>query len=583
MAQTAAGQGRGEGRSAGSGGANGGFTNLDRLVPVPPQLRLDRAVRTILVDPARTIRRVPRHTRQALPSRQTRPARQARPTTHQARPTRQARPVARQAPPRRGTPRRGRPPAAASPAPSPQPAAAPAPTERENEIVAAGLDDDAIATLAADGFTVLERATTALLGGEIVRLEVPAGTDIATAEAAVLATAPDAVVDANTVYVPGGEACEGLACLQLALVSWPAAARAPAAGSPAACGEGVTIGIVDTGINPAHDSLKAADVRLLPLLGREPVISRRTHGTAVAAVLVGSGDPRIQGLLPAARIVAVDAFEEDREGRTLSDAFRLVAALDVVAAEAPDVINLSLSGPANALLERAVAAVADGGIVLVAAVGNAGPASPPLYPAAYPEVIAATAVDADLRIYRRAVRGEHVDFAAPGVEVWTAASLRGARPQTGTSFAAPFVTAAVALAVERGASPRSQPSGTPHRISARPAATPCSASASSRHRGSAARPPAAPPSRRSPRKRARPRHRPPSAPPASSAPPVVPACGESAGGGTPGPAVRSAGKGSKSHVTGEQARYRSRPRPRGPRRGTHDRPAPRRDRRRDGA
>ena len=59
-----------------------------------------------------------------------------------------------------------------------------------------------------------------------------------------------------------------------------------------------------------------------------------------------------------------------------------------------------------------------------------------------------TAVDHNSRIYRRAVRGGHVDFAAPGVDVWTAASIRGARTKTGTSFAVPFVTASVALALD---------------------------------------------------------------------------------------------------------------------------------------
>jgi subtilisin family serine protease len=128
-----------------------------------------------------------------------------------------------------------------------------------------------------------------------------------------------------------------------------------------------------------------------------------------------------------------------------------VAALDALSEEEPDVMNLSLSGPPNELLGRAVGVVTERGSLIVAAVGNAGPSSPPLYPAAYPEVIAATAIDADFRIYRRAVRGEHVEFSAPGVRVWTAASLRGARPKTGTSYAAPFVTAAVALAVKSGA------------------------------------------------------------------------------------------------------------------------------------
>jgi subtilisin family serine protease len=54
-------------------------------------------------------------------------------------------------------------------------------------------------------------------------------------------------------------------------------------------------------------------------------------------------------------------------------------------------------------------------------------------------------VDREGAVYRRAVRGPHVDLAAPGVNVWTAASVSGARWKTGTSFATPFVSAAAAL------------------------------------------------------------------------------------------------------------------------------------------
>jgi subtilisin family serine protease len=119
------------------------------------------------------------------------------------------------------------------------------------------------------------------------------------------------------------------------------------------------------------------------------------------------------------------------------------------------VINLSLAGSDNPVLAGVVALADTKGIPLVAAVGNAGARSQPLYPAAYGSVLAVTAIDAQKRVYRRAVQGAHVDIAAPGVDIPTAASISGMRPQTGTSFAAPFVTAA--LAARLAAQPESSP------------------------------------------------------------------------------------------------------------------------------
>jgi subtilisin family serine protease len=127
----------------------------------------------------------------------------------------------------------------------------------------------------------------------------------------------------------------------------------------------------------------------------------------------------------------------------------LVRALDLSVQRGVSVANLSLAGPENAVLTDMLGAVEVAGVLVVAAAGNAGPTAPPAWPAAHAGALAVTAVDPGGRIYRKAQRGPHVDIAAPGVEVWAAASVKGVKPRTGTSYAAPHVTAAAAILASR--------------------------------------------------------------------------------------------------------------------------------------
>jgi subtilisin family serine protease len=161
----------------------------------------------------------------------------------------------------------------------------------------------------------------------------------------------------------------------------------------------------------------------------------------VAALLVGSPTSEVPGLVPAARLIAVDPFA-DSGGNDVTDAYEIAVAIERLVARGVDLINLSLAGPPNRLLEQTVREAERRDVVLVAAAGNGGPGAPPAYPAAYAQVVAVTAIDGRLQPYRRAQRGEFVELAAPGVDVPTAASMRGVRPETGTSFSTPFVTAA---------------------------------------------------------------------------------------------------------------------------------------------
>ncbi len=330
------------------------------------------------------------------------------------------------------------------------------PERAPNEIVATGLDDDAIAGLTQDGFVVDDRIEIALIGGEMVRLIIPQGMTLDAARAAVSARSASATVDFNHFYQP--QAADKSACVREGcalvrhMVGWPTGEAGPGM----ACLKPQRIGLIDTAINAEHAVLAKARLEVLDLGDGDGAPSGEQHGTAVAALLVGEPGSRVPGLLPGAELIAVDAFQRFRKSTDIANVYDLVRALDLLIGRDIKVVNLSLTGPENAVLERAVEAAADRGTILVAAAGNDGPNAKPVYPAAYEDVIAVTAVDTARNPYRRAVRGDHIDIAAPGVGVWTAASISGARQKSGTSFAAPFVTAAVSilLAEKPGLSPR---------------------------------------------------------------------------------------------------------------------------------
>lgn len=312
-----------------------------------------------------------------------------------------------------------------------------APPPPPPEFVVAVSSTGEIDAIAAAGFAVVARAPLGLTGGEVARVNPPPGVGLEAARAAVAAIVPGAVLDLNHIYRPNAFLCEGGACAAFDAIGWPAEAGA--------CGEIPAIGMIDTAVNPDHAGLAGRDVEIVPAASPDRRPSSRIHGTAIANLLVGNPDSRTPGLLPDARLIAVEAFHRDGRGDA-ADAFDLVRAIDLLVARGVGVINMSLAGPDNLLLARIVTDAAGRDVALVAAAGNAGPRAAPLFPAAYPEVIAVTAIDRDNRVFRQAAAGAHIAFAAPGVQLWTAASVSGGRLRSGTSYATPFVTAAVALA-----------------------------------------------------------------------------------------------------------------------------------------
>jgi hypothetical protein len=314
------------------------------------------------------------------------------------------------------------------------------PSQAEREIVAVGLTAADGVALEAAGYSIVSQERLEALDQTILKLRIPDGLSLEDARDAVRAINDEASADFNHFYrasTTGTQAvCEGPACAPLEMVNWPLNMRN--------CAASVTIGMVDTDINPEHAIFEGVDLDVVRISDEAEPQSGRQHGTAVAALLVGRVQARARGLLPAARLVAVDAFVGEGNNERAA-AYDVVRALDLLIGRQARIVNLSLAGDANRVLERMVRAVLAADIALVAAAGNDGARADPRFPAAYPGVLAVTAVDGQGRVYRRAGQGDHVDLAAPGVGIWTAASISGARTKTGTSFAAPFVTAAAAL------------------------------------------------------------------------------------------------------------------------------------------
>lgn len=248
------------------------------------------------------------------------------------------------------------------------------------------------------------------LGLRIVVLQAREGQRSRAALKALRKLDPSGSYDFNHLYLGSGSA---------------AGVPVPASGDRTA----LRVGLVDTGVDAAHPALAGVQVETWGCGGEA---KPHRHGTAVASLLVGS---RVRAA-PRNRLYAADIYCGRPTGGAVTG---LAEAFAWLAKEQVAVVNLSLVGPPNQLLERSVQAMLARGHVLVAAVGNDGPAAPPLYPAAYPGVIGVTAVDARDRVLPEAGRGNQVDFAAPGAGLLAAGDGGGWWNVRGTSFAAPLV------------------------------------------------------------------------------------------------------------------------------------------------
>ena len=332
---------------------------------------------------------------------------------------------------------------------------------KAGEVVGVGMTSADVATVSAMGFSVATPAAT-VTTTPIVEIIVPEGIDEDEARASLAKALPGRRFGLNKMYSgyatansaaatsgktsdgpPGADPrCTGDQCYGRAMIGWQAELEG--------CQAGVSIGMIDTGIDADHPALAGGglDVRNFTPVGAKE--ESHGHATGVAALLIGNGHGASPGLLPKARLIAADVFYVDGK-HVVTDTASLLRALEWLDEAGVGIVNMSFSGPEDPLVAEAIGRMGKKGVVFVAAAGNNGPGAPSAYPAAYTDVVAVTAVDARMKSYVKANHGDYIDVAAPGVKIWTATANGKSGYQSGTSFAVPFVTAALAASSAFGA------------------------------------------------------------------------------------------------------------------------------------
>jgi len=295
------------------------------------------------------------------------------------------------------------------------------------ELVAVDLSPEGRRRALDAGFVVVREERLAALDMTTVVLTPPRGLSLRRAVARLRQLDPGGSYAFNHVHAPAGELAE--------------AGSGPTA-LPATQGGRERMGLIDTGVDERHPAVAGARIVQRGFAGPARAAP---HGTAVASLMVGQAGA-FAGAAPGGDLYVADVYGGSAAG---GSATGLAQALAWMAENEVPVVNVSLVGPRNAVVEAAVRRAGGRGMLIVAAVGNDGPSAPPLYPAAYPEVVGVTAINGRGRVLPESGRGPQVDFAAPGADMAAAGPGQGYVNVRGSSFAAPLVAGLLSQRMER--------------------------------------------------------------------------------------------------------------------------------------
>ena len=292
---------------------------------------------------------------------------------------------------------------------------------RRGELLVMDVDIVGIESAVNFGFAVIERSEIEGLGIDMVRLALPRGTSLEEGARQLEQLLPRATVSADNLYFQSGGSVPAVSV------------QAPSNGGRS---RAVAVGMID---GAPGDAVRVASTR--GFANGAPAASN--HGSAVASLLRSAG---------VRQVYVADVYGTDAAG---GNASAIARGLGWLVEQGARVITISLVGPDNPLLQRAIAGAHRRGVLGVAAVGNDGPAAPPAYPASYDGVIAVTAVDGRERALIEAGRALHLDYAAPGADIYGLDRRGRSQRLRGTSYATPLVAARLAATLGVGGDWRS--------------------------------------------------------------------------------------------------------------------------------
>ncbi|WP_286744545.1 S8 family serine peptidase, partial [Pseudoalteromonas sp. UBA2102] len=234
-------------------------------------------------------------------------------------------------------------------------------------------------TLKQQNVTIVSVKNYNALNMSLVRFNAPQGVNFKSELLKALNLDESAILDRNHIYqAQTGEPTEKVT---------PNNSIAPY------CTQSVKIGMIDSAINTKHSAFEGANITTQSFLP-QGLSSPNLHGTAIAGLITGKG-AKLNPLLGSAMLYSAEVFYRQSEYAQGATLFAIVEALNWLVSNKIPVINMSLTGPNNAVLEASITAAIKQNVLIVAAAGNQGPASQPLYPGAYKSVIAVSAIDAN--------------------------------------------------------------------------------------------------------------------------------------------------------------------------------------------